>query len=123
MDDREKREGRLMEEFAELQRRLETLEAERKAELLAVKEEFSEGIRHRRRVEAALRQSEEQYRRIFESAADSFFVADLEGRIVEANPAACRTYGYSHEEITRLTNRDHTESVSHTIWREDRPFR
>ncbi len=64
---------------------------------------ISRDITQREKIEEALRQSEQQYRQIFESVADSLFVADLEGRIVEANPAACRTYGYTRDEITQLT--------------------
>src|SRR5262249_9196431 len=33
-------------------------------------------------------------------------VHDLEGRILDVNPAACRRLGYSREELLRLTTRD-----------------
>uniref|UniRef100_UPI003593A783 PAS domain S-box protein n=1 Tax=Thiocapsa sp. TaxID=2024551 RepID=UPI003593A783 len=47
--------------------------------------------------------SEASYRAIFEAAEDAIFVHDLAtGAICDANPAACRIYGYSHEEILRL---------------------
>lgn len=56
--------------------------------------------------EEALRESEEQYRAIFESATDAVLVFDLDGTIVEANPAAYAAYGYSHEEMIRLNGKD-----------------
>jgi PAS domain S-box-containing protein len=42
-------------------------------------------------------------RALFEAIDDAVFVHDLDGRILDANPAACRRLGYSREEILRLT--------------------
>ncbi len=55
------------------------------------------------RAEAALERSETSYRAIFESAEDCIFVHDWDtGAIVDVNPTACRTYGWSREEMLRL---------------------
>jgi len=52
---------------------------------------------------AALRTSEANYRRIFEASEDAIFVHDWDtGAIVDVNPRACETYGYSREELLRL---------------------
>jgi len=59
-----------------------------------------------RRAERALRESEAQYHGIFDSAIDSFLIFDLNGDIVEANPQACRKYGYPHEELIKLSGKD-----------------
>ncbi len=56
--------------------------------------------------EKALRESEAQYRGIFNSTTDSFLIFDLEGNIVEANSQACKMYGYSYKELTKLSGRD-----------------
>nr|MBC8277934.1 PAS domain S-box protein [FCB group bacterium] len=53
----------------------------------------------RKRTEDALRESEERYRTIFESMIDCMFIANIDGYLVEANPAASRTYGYEHNEL------------------------
>jgi PAS domain S-box-containing protein len=53
----------------------------------------------RRIAEEALREREEQYRSIFESTSDGLIINDLEGRVVEANPAMCRMHGYTREEF------------------------
>jgi two-component system, NtrC family, sensor kinase len=45
-------------------------------------------------------------RALFEAIDDAVFVHDLEGRIVDVNPAACRRLGYSREELLQLTTRD-----------------
>ncbi|MDO8905601.1 PAS domain S-box protein [Hydrogenophaga sp.] len=55
----------------------------------------------------ALRRSEASYRAIFETAEDSIFIHDWDtGEILDVNPKACETYGYSREELRRLTVAD-----------------
>ena len=50
------------------------------------------------------RRSAESYRAIFDSAESCIFVLDHDtGAIVDANPKACAVYGYSAEELRRLT--------------------
>jgi PAS domain S-box-containing protein len=44
-------------------------------------------------------------RALFEAIDDAVFVHDLDGRILDANPAACRRLGYTREEILGLTTR------------------
>jgi diguanylate cyclase (GGDEF)-like protein/PAS domain S-box-containing protein len=55
-------------------------------------------VTERKRMEEALRESEEKYRQIFESAQDIFFRTDLMGTIIEASPSAER-YGYTREQL------------------------
>jgi PAS domain S-box-containing protein len=44
-----------------------------------------------------------QYKHIFDSVSDGLVLINLETRLlVEANPALCKMYGYSHEEIIGL---------------------
>ncbi len=45
-------------------------------------------------------------RDLFEAIDDAVFVHDLEGHILDVNPAACRRLGYSREEFLQLTTRD-----------------
>jgi PAS domain S-box-containing protein len=42
---------------------------------------------------------EARYRAVFEATDDALDIADLEGRFVEVNPAFCRLYGYSRDEL------------------------
>lgn len=56
-------------------------------------------VKKQKEVEAALVESEQRYRKIFDTIADALFISDLNGKIVEANPAACRMYGYTREEL------------------------
>lgn len=43
---------------------------------------------------------------LFDGIDDEVFVHDLEGRILDANAAACRRLGYSRDELLRMTTRD-----------------
>jgi PAS domain S-box-containing protein len=56
-------------------------------------------ISERKRAEAALRASEEQYRAIFNAAADGMVLRDADFRIVDVNPAFVAMSGYSREEM------------------------
>ncbi len=58
-------------------------------------------------MEDTLIASEKKYRRLFEAESDAIFLIDKEtGRILDANPAATKIYGYSHEEFINLKNTD-----------------
>lgn len=56
-------------------------------------------IRGRLKAEAALVGSEVRYRRLVDNAMDAIFLADQDGRLVDANDQACRQLGYTYEEL------------------------
>jgi PAS domain S-box-containing protein len=57
-------------------------------------------ITERKRAEAALRQSEEEHRALFEGALDAIFVADAEtGILIDCNRAACALVGRDKSEL------------------------
>ncbi len=57
----------------------------------------------RRTAENSLRESEERYRSLFGNNHTVMLLIDPKtGRIVDANPAACLFYGYSHETLTSM---------------------
>ena len=58
------------------------------------------------RLYQTLRESEEQYRALFEQANDAVFLETLDGRILDANARACDLLGYSREELLALTVTD-----------------
>lgn len=61
----------------------------------------------RKKHERALRQSEENYRQLFEAGSDAIFLIDNQsGRILQANSAASSLYGYSHAELLAMRNLD-----------------
>jgi PAS domain S-box-containing protein len=57
----------------------------------------------RRHVEQSLGQSEQKYRKLYESMMDAFVSTDMSGCIREFNPAYQKMLGYSEEELRRLT--------------------
>jgi PAS domain S-box-containing protein len=65
-----------------------------------------EDITERKRAEERLRESETSYRELVEQASDAIFVANLDGRYTEVNPAACRMLGYSRDELVGKTIMD-----------------
>jgi PAS domain S-box-containing protein len=50
--------------------------------------------------------------KLLERVADAVFVADLDGRIVDVNPAACSLLGYEREELLRMRPWDFATSAS-----------
>lgn len=60
-------------------------------------------IRERKRAQEALRESEANYRTIFDAANDATFVFDPEnGDMLDVNLKMCEMYGYSREQVLRL---------------------
>jgi PAS domain S-box-containing protein len=55
-------------------------------------------VTERLRMEEALRESERQFRAIFDGARDAIVIVDDDGRYVEVNPAACVLYGLTRDE-------------------------
>ncbi len=63
-------------------------------------------ISERRQAEAALKASEEKYRHVVEQSVQGIFIAQgWPPRIVYANRAAGEIFGYTPEQLTRLSNR------------------
>ncbi len=64
-------------------------------------------ITERNQVETSLRESEANYRHLFEYANDSIFIIDLStSRLLDANQNAARRLGYTRQELLKLTTRD-----------------
>lgn len=63
---------------------------------------IAQDITKRKRAEVLLRESEEKYRSFFENSMDATLLTIPNGKILSANPAACRMFGYSEEEFFKL---------------------
>jgi hypothetical protein len=59
-------------------------------------------ITKRKKTEEALIESETKYRSFFENSMDAILLTIPEGITVSANPAACRMFGYTEEELIKL---------------------
>jgi PAS domain S-box-containing protein len=60
---------------------------------------IARNITERKRAEAALRASEEQYRAVFNASADALVLWNSRYERVDVNPAYERMYGYTREEV------------------------
>jgi PAS domain S-box-containing protein len=58
-------------------------------------------VTERRQVRLALEESEAKFRSLFEFSPDAIFVTTSDGRILSANPAACRMFGMPEEALCR----------------------
>ena len=75
-------------------------------------------LRERKKAEDALRESEVRYKALFANAAEGIVAADLETmQFRYANPAICRMFGYTEEELVRLGVADihPKESLDHVL--------
>ena len=84
-----------------LQRANEELEARvrsRTAELVESNNWLRVEVSERKRIEAALRQTEAKYRSIFEHATEGIYQTTAEGAYLSANPALAEIYGYASPE-------------------------
>ncbi len=54
---------------------------------------------YRKQVEDQLRWAQERYSALFDRSMDLIYLLDLDGRLIDANPAALELFGYTRDEI------------------------
>jgi PAS domain S-box-containing protein len=64
-----------------------------------------------KKADADLRASEERFRTLVEAAPDAFYLADADGRIIDANSVAWERLGYTREELFGMTVPDFAMEV------------
>ena len=62
-------------------------------------------INQRSAAEAALRESEEKFRNIIETAPDGYYEVDMEGNFTFFNDSMCKILGYSRDELSAMNQR------------------
>jgi PAS domain S-box-containing protein len=60
-------------------------------------------ITERKQADAALRQSEERYKALFNRSLDCVFLTDFAGNFLDANQASLNLLGFQHEDLSSLT--------------------
>ena len=71
---------------------------------------FARDITERERVEEALRESEEKYRKILENIEEGYYEVDLAGSLTFFNDSLCRLYGYSRDELMGMNYRQYMDN-------------
>jgi len=72
--------------------------------LVSAQAELANQLKTVRHAQKALQESERNYREIFHSTNDAFFIHDLtSGAILDVNKAMCEMYGYSRDEVLHLS--------------------
>ena len=102
--DRKVAEAALQEVNIELENRV----TERTQELWQTNINLAEEINRKIEIEAALRQSEEFFRAIFEQAAVGINIADADGKLIKVNQKMCEMLGYTEAELLAMTWMDAT---------------
>lgn len=68
----------------------------------------------------SLEQSEHRYETLLATATDAFFLHDLNGKFVDVNHQACRSLGYTRDELLSMSVSDIESNIStddvHHIW-------
>ena len=62
-------------------------------------------INQRSAAEAALRESEEKFRKIIETAPDGYYEVDMDGNFTFFNDSMCKILGYSRNELSAMNQR------------------
>jgi len=63
-------------------------------------------VSEHRAIEDQLREAEGRFRTLVEDAADGIFIAGMDGRYQDVNPAGCAMLGYSRDELLSLSMSD-----------------
>jgi two-component system NtrC family sensor kinase len=63
-------------------------------------------ITERKKAEDEMRESGEKYRALFEASMDAIFLETITGGILDCNTSACNLFGYTKEELLKLSVTD-----------------
>jgi PAS domain S-box-containing protein len=72
-------------------------------------------VSEQRQIEEKLRESERLYRGLYHSMREGLAYGDMNGRVVDANPAYLQMLGYTLEELQQLRYQDFTPSRWHAM--------
>ncbi len=108
-------------ELKKYREQLEELVMERTKELVKANIELESKIVERKQALAALRESEERYRDLYDNAPDMYHSLDKDGMIIICNETEARMLGYSKEEIIGRHIKDFFTESSGRLFDRDFP--
>ncbi len=83
---------------------------------------ITQDITKRKKAEAALIESEEKFRLIFNSVADAVLILDMQGNFIEVNEVAIKRYGYTRVQFLTMTPKnilpDHIQHIFPELFNE-----
>ena len=106
---REKHREQLQKAHHDLEKRFDERTSALRALQKAI-QSLQKEINERRRMQGALRESEEKYRTILEDTQEGYFEIDLAGNLTFVNEEVCKRLGYSKEELIGMNYRVFTDS-------------
>ncbi len=71
----------------------------RDLETLQILADHCAGALERLRAEQALHENQQRFRDLFENSPDAIFVEDMNGNVLDVNPAACALHGVGREQL------------------------
>jgi PAS domain S-box-containing protein len=92
-------------ELGKYQKHLEELVQERTAELRESNKRMAIEIEKRNQIEQELSQKEEFYRALYNLSPSGIVLENINGEVIEANPAFCQVLGYPKEELIGMNIR------------------
>lgn len=98
------------------QSRLAVAVRQRTQEITEINQELENELLERKKAEDAVSEREAQYRSIFQSVSEGLFIYDLDGELVDFNPAAAQMHGYTVEEFKHLEPPDFIHPASQSLF-------
>ncbi len=75
-------------------------------ELEQTKKELEQALKNEQQLQVDLKKSENRFMMLFRNFKDALFIYDLDGKIIDANNAACKILGTNYDETLTLATTD-----------------
>ncbi len=107
--------GRLANSFNAMAGELDTLTESLERRVVERTEELVSEIAERKKAEEQLRESEQDFKNIFENATDGIVAGTLEGNLMDFNDAFLELTGYTRDELLNMRYQDLTPPEYHDM--------
>jgi PAS domain S-box-containing protein len=98
------------------QSRLAVAVRQRTQEITEINRELEGELRERKKAEQAVREREVQYSSIFQSVSEGLMIYNLDGELIDFNPAAAQMHGYTMDEFRDVKPAEFIHPASQTLF-------